>query len=163
VGVASGTRRVRGMTASARSDDPLTAADARPGFWCECLLTSAEDSTVLVGSCDAYAAGDAVRWIRIAVRMLVSVVDAAEAGPVREWLLFGSIPTAAALERGEPFVIALRHEQLRLVWSARPVGFLPLAHRTGRALPPCALGWSQPAALRTALTASQNTHLSARR
>ncbi len=152
------------MTASSRSNGPLTAADARPGFWCECLLTSAEsDSTVLVGSFDAYTAGDAVRWIRIAVRMLVSVVDAAETEPVHEWLLFGSNPTAAALERGEPFAIALRHEQLRLVWSARPVGFLPLAHRTASALPPCALEWSQPAALRAALTASQNTHLPARR
>ncbi|MGE9282248.1 hypothetical protein ACP4B2_27380 [Streptomyces rochei] len=152
------------MTASAHGNGPLTAADARPGFWCECLLTSAEsDSAVLVGSFDAYAAGDAVRWIRIAVRMLVSVVDAAEAEPVHEWLLFGSYPTAAALERGEPFAVTLRHEQLRLVWSARPVRFLPLAHRTGRALPPCALEWSQPATLRAALTASQNTHLPARR
>ncbi|GAA2230293.1 hypothetical protein [Streptomyces nogalater] len=152
------------MTASPHGSGPLAAAGARPGFWCECLLTSAEsDSTVLVGSFDAYAARDAVRWIRIAVRMLVSVVDAAEAEPAHEWLLFGSNPTAAALERGEPFAIALRHEQLRLVWSARPVGFLPLAHRTGRALPPCASERAQPAALRAALTASQNPHLPARR
>lgn len=152
------------MTTTPRGDGPLTAAVTQPGFWCECLLTSTEsDDTVLVGSFDAYAAGDAVRWIRIAVRMLISVVDAAEAEPVHEWLLFGSNPTAAALERGEPFTIALRHEQLRLAWSARPVSFLPLAHRTGRALPPCALEWSQPAALRAALTASQNTHLPARR
>ncbi|MFJ3935466.1 hypothetical protein [Streptomyces parvus] len=151
------------MTGSARGNVPLNAADARPGFWCECLLTSAEsESTVLVASFDAYAARDAVRWIRIAVRMLVSVVDAAEAEPVHEWLLFGSNPTAAALERGKPFAIALRHEQLRLVWSARPVRFLPLAHRTGSALPPCALEWAQPAALRAALTAS-NTDLPARR
>ncbi|MFI1852945.1 hypothetical protein [Streptomyces sp. NPDC020480] len=152
------------MTASPRGNGPLTATDALPGFWCECLLTSAEsDSTVLVGAFDAYTVGDAVRWIRIAVRMLVSVVDAAEAEPVHEWLLFGSSPTAAALERGEPFTIVLRHEQLRLVWSARPVSFLPLAHRTGRALPPCALEWAQPATLRAALTASRNTHLPARR
>ncbi|MGW4512998.1 hypothetical protein ACWEO4_13520 [Streptomyces sp. NPDC004393] len=151
------------MTVSARGNVPLNAADTRPGFWCECLLTSAEsDSTVLVGSFDAYAARDAVRWIRIAVRMLVSVVDTAEAEPVHEWLLFGSNPTAAALERGDPFTVALRHEQLRLVWSARPVDFLPLAHRTDRALPPCALEWAQPAALRAALTAS-NTHLPAGR
>ncbi|MFJ5839822.1 hypothetical protein ACIQGO_24200 [Streptomyces shenzhenensis] len=152
------------MTASPGGNGPLNAADVRPGFWCECLLTSAEsDGTVLVGSFDAYAASDAVRWIRIAVRMLVSVVDAAEAEPVHEWLLSGSNPTAAVLERGEPFAITLRHEQLRLVWSAWPVCFLPLAHRTDHALPPCALEWAQPAALRAALTASQNTHLPARR
>ncbi|MFJ8495326.1 hypothetical protein ACIRBZ_44415 [Streptomyces sp. NPDC094038] len=151
------------MTASTGGNVPLNACDVRPGFWCECLLTSAEsDSTVLVGSFDAYGARDAVRWIRIAVRMLVSVVDAAEAEPVHEWLLFGSYPTAAALERGEPFAVALRHEQLRLVWSARPVGFLPLAHRTGRALPPCAQEWAQPAVLSAALTTS-NTHLPTRR
>ncbi|QDO42914.1 hypothetical protein FNV62_36515 [Streptomyces sp. RLB3-17] len=141
-----------------------STASTQPGFWCECLLTSTEsDSTVLVGSLDAYAALDAVRWIRIAVRMLVSVADEAEAEPVHEWLLFGSNPTAAALERGKPFAIALRHEQLRLAWSARPVSFLPLAHRADRALPPCAQEWSQPATLRAALTASQNTHLPARR
>ncbi|MER5380772.1 hypothetical protein ABT040_10870 [Streptomyces sp. NPDC002688] len=151
------------MTASPSGNGPLTAT-VRPGFWCECLLTSTEsDSMVLVGSFDAYAARDAVRWIRIAVRMLVSVVDAAEAEPVHEWLLFGSNPTIAALEHGKPFTIALRHEQLRLAWSALPVSFLPLAHRTGRALPPCALEWSQPASLRAALTASWNTHLPARR
>lgn len=150
------------MRASGTGNGPLTAANARPGFWCECLLTSAEsESTVLVGSFDAYAARDAVRWIRIAMRTLASVVDEAE--PVHEWLLIDSNLTAAALERGEPFAIALRQEELRLAWSARPVGFLPLADRTSRALPPCALEWAQPAALRTALTASQNTHLPARR
>ncbi|MYQ91461.1 hypothetical protein GTY20_09035 [Streptomyces sp. SID4946] len=146
------------------SSGPVTAGATRAGFWCEFLLVSAEaDNTVLVGSFDAYAARDAVRWIRIAVRMLVSVADEAEAEPVHEWLLFGGRPTAAALERGEPFAIALRHKHLHLAWSARPVGFLPLADRTGRTLPPCALEWAQPAALRAALTASQHTHPSARR
>ncbi|MFJ1871118.1 hypothetical protein [Streptomyces chartreusis] len=152
------------MSAAPSGNGPLPAANSQPGFWCECLLTSAEsDSTVLVGSFDAYAARDAVRWIRIAVRMLVSVVDDAEAEPVYEWLLLGGAATAAALERGEPFTITLQHEQLLLAWSARTVSFLPLAHRTGRALPPCAGEWSQPAALRSALTASQHPHLPARR
>ncbi|MEV0173928.1 hypothetical protein AB0I00_22750 [Streptomyces sp. NPDC050803] len=152
------------MTTPPCGNGPLSAVVTQPGFWCECLLTSTEsDNTVLVGAFDAYTAGDAVRWIRIAVRMLVSVVDAAEAEPVHEWLLFGSKPTAAVLERGEPFTIGLRHEQVQLAWSARPVSFLPLAHRVGRALPPCALEWAQPAALRAALTVSQNPHVPARR
>lgn len=152
------------MKAPGSGIGPLTGQGPRPGFWCECLLTSSEsDSTVLVGSFAAYAARDAVRWIRIAVRMLVSVADDAEAEPVHEWLLFGGQLTAAALEQGKQFAIALRHEPLQLAWSARPVDFLPLAHRTGRVLPPCALEWAQPAALRAALTASQHTHPSARR
>ncbi|MEU0676109.1 hypothetical protein ABZ330_25075 [Streptomyces sp. NPDC006172] len=152
------------MSAAPSGNGPLTAADTEPGFWCECLLASAEsDSTLMVGSFDAYAARDAVRWLRVAVRMLVSVVDDAETEPVYEWLLLGEAATTAELERGEPFAIALQHKQLRLAWSARPVSFLPLAHRTGRALPPCAVEWSQPAALRAALTASQHPHLPARR
>jgi len=101
------------MTASARGERPLTASDAPLGLWCECLLTSAKsDSAVLVGSLDAYTASDVVRWIRVDVRMLISMADATEAGPVHKRLLFGSHPTAAP---------------------------------------------------RAALTASQNTHLSARR
>lgn len=152
------------MKAPGSSTGPRPGGTPQPGFWCECLLTSSEaDSTVLVGSFAAYAARDAVRWIRIAVRMLLSVVDEAEAEPVHEWLLFGGPLTAAELDRGESFAIALRHEHLHLAWSARPVDFLPLSHRTGRVLPPCALEWAQPVALRAALAASPHTYPSARR
>ncbi|MFE9258588.1 hypothetical protein [Streptomyces sp. NPDC006879] len=127
---------------------------SQPGFWCECILTSPHrENTVLVGSFAAPDARDAVRWIRIAVRMLVSILDDTAAEPVHDWLLLGGSPTAARLERGEPFTIVLPNDQLRLAWSARPVRYLPLAHRT-RSLPPCAEEWAQPAALRAALTSS---------
>ncbi|MGW0707109.1 hypothetical protein ACWD4G_14325 [Streptomyces sp. NPDC002643] len=152
------------MRATSNRDEPVTAVGTQAGFWCECLLARTEsNSTVLVGSFDAPTARDAVRWIRIAVRMLVSLADEVEAEPVHEWLLFGSRPTAAALECGKPFAVTLRHEQVQLTWSARPVRFLPLAHRFGHALPSCALEWAQPAALRAALTASENTAPSASR
>jgi hypothetical protein len=152
------------MRAASGTNGLVSAVGPRPGFWCECLLTSPDaEHTVLVGSFDAYSSREAVRWIRIAVRMLVSVVDEDETEPIHEWLLFCKQPTAAALDRGESFTIALRHGHLRLTWSARPVRYLPLAHRADRVLPPCAGEWAQPTALRHALAASQNTPLSARR
>ncbi|MGP3950910.1 hypothetical protein [Streptomyces sp. 7N604] len=91
-----------------------------------------------MSSFDAYGARDAVRWIRIAVPMLVSALDEEEAEPVHEWLLLRGRRAIDTLQSGEAFTIALRHGRLRLAWSARPVQYLPLTHRVGSPLPPCA-------------------------
>jgi hypothetical protein len=126
----------------------------RPGFWSECLLAT-PDADTLVASYDAHTARATLRWLRIVVRMLQSVLTDDEAEPVTVWLLFGHLRSHADLEQGRPFELVLRLSRrpgLEVRFTARPVIFLPLADRDRRGRPACSQQWAQPMAVATALT-----------
>ena len=53
---------------------------AWPGYWCECILYGPTDHSVaLVASFDATRPEQAVRWVRVALRTLVSALSPEEA------------------------------------------------------------------------------------
>ncbi|MFE4256411.1 hypothetical protein ACFRU3_44750 [Streptomyces sp. NPDC056910] len=126
----------------------------RPGFWRECLLVTPVADT-LGASYDAHTAGETLRWLRIVVRMLQSVLTDDEAEPVTVWLLFGHRRSHADLAQGRPLELILRPSRrpgLEVRFAARPVIFLPLADRDLRRLPECSQQWAQPMSVATALT-----------
>jgi hypothetical protein len=126
----------------------------QPGLWSECLLVT-PDADTLVASYDAHTAGETLRWLRVVVRMLQSVLTDDEAEPVTAWLLFGQSRSHAGLEQGRPFELILRPSRrpgLAVRFTARPVIFLPLLDRDVRHLPACSQQWAQPMAVATALT-----------
>ncbi|MFD0033813.1 hypothetical protein ACFVJK_37395 [Streptomyces sp. NPDC127172] len=126
----------------------------QPGFWSECLLIT-PDTDTLVASYDAHTAGETLRWLRVVVRMLQSVLTDDEAEPVTFWLLFGQERSHADLEQGQPLELTLRPSRrpgLAVRFTARPVIFLPLLDRDVRQPPACSQQWAQPMAVATALT-----------
>ncbi|MFI6875805.1 hypothetical protein ACIBL6_20470 [Streptomyces sp. NPDC050400] len=125
----------------------------QPGFWAECLLQT-PDADTLVGSYDAITADAALRWVRVLVRMLQSVLSEDETEPVTSWLLGGHLRSRTELANRRPFELILRPARqpgLELRFTARPVTFLHLAGRDPRELPSCSQQWSRPMAAATAL------------
>ncbi|MFF0626760.1 hypothetical protein [Streptomyces sp. NPDC004296] len=110
---------------------PLTATGVR----CECRLYGAAGAAQVAGVFDSPCPARAMRWIRVAVRTLVSTLDEESAEPVYEWLMFGEAPAARALSRGEARTYSFGFEDSRVEFAARPVRYLLLAHRSG--LPAC--------------------------
>lgn len=109
----------------------------KPGFWCECH-TATGFSRTFSASFDAYSPDQAVRWIRVAVRTIASALDDESAGQAWQWLLTDHIHAVHELSLGHSYALTLKHRSTALTWTARPVLFVPLAHRNGRQLPPCA-------------------------
>ncbi|MFF1741156.1 hypothetical protein [Streptomyces mirabilis] len=110
------------------------------GFWCECWtedLTEAQQPT-LRGSFDAHSAGQADRWIAIALRTITPALDSRASDEAWEWLYEGRIKTKRALLCSEPCTVSINQGGTRITWTARPVLFLPLAHRQGIELSTCA-------------------------
>lgn len=103
-----------------------------PGIRCECRLHSADGAVrVVAGVFDAPGPARAVRWIRVAVRTLVSTLDEESAEPVHEWLLFGERPAVQALSRGQVRSFCFGFEGWRVEFTAHPVRYLVLADHSG--------------------------------
>jgi hypothetical protein len=130
----------------------MTAPPVGRGFLAECRLATPAAHT-LVGSYDACAAPEALRWLRIILRMLESALGDEESDTVTRWLLFGQRRTSDELAAGHAFTLTLHPAaDTVLTFSARPVIYLPLAGRAGGRLPACSRQWTQPMAVATALT-----------
>ncbi|WP_367432612.1 hypothetical protein [Streptomyces celluloflavus] len=112
----------------------------RPGYWCECWTQSPAtgEAPVLLASCEADSAVQAVRWIRIALRTIASALEAEAAAYARSWLAGGYVSAIESLAYTKPYTIDISHRDTRIEWSARPVLFLGLAHREAAELPACA-------------------------
>ena len=109
------------------------------GFWCECWtedFTETQQPTPR-GSFDAHSAGQADRWIAIALRTITPALDTRASDEAWEWLYEGRIETRRALLCSEPCSVSINQSGTRITWTARPVLFLPLAHRQGIELPAC--------------------------
>jgi hypothetical protein len=118
------------------------------GFWCECWtedLTATRQPTFR-GSFDAHSAGQADRWITIALRTITPALDPCASDEAWEWLYEGRIETRRALLRSEPYTVTINQGGTRITWTARPVLFLPLAHRRSLELPSCAYDFMPHAA-----------------
>lgn len=113
---------------------------AHRGYWCECWTQSPAtgNAPVLLASFDAHTATQAVRWIRVALRTVASALEAETRLRAWDWLTTGHTTATYLLTHNEPCSVAISHADTRIEWTARPVLFLPLAHRHGRELPPCA-------------------------
>ncbi|MFD5908023.1 hypothetical protein ACFWHL_04840 [Streptomyces massasporeus] len=113
----------------------------RRGYWCECWtqdLTNEAEQPRLHASFDAYSAPQADRWVAVALRTITPALDTAASGEAWSWLYEERVETRRALLRSEPCTVTVTHATTLITWTIRPVLFLPLAHRQGRDLPPCA-------------------------
>jgi hypothetical protein len=116
-----------------------TAVVARRGFWAECVTRTADTGTCLVASMGTVTAAQAVRWVRISARTLVSLLDYSERDAALTWLDGGGcIGALAGLRRRESCVFRIRRGGTCVEWTVRPVIFLPLAGRDDRGIPECA-------------------------
>jgi hypothetical protein len=110
------------------------------GFWCECWtedLTEAEQPT-FHSSFDAHSAGQADRWIAIALRTITPALDPRASDEAWKWPYEGRIETRRALLCSEPCTDTINQGSTHLTWTARPALLLPLAHRRSLELPTCA-------------------------
>ncbi|MGP3777029.1 hypothetical protein ACTWJ8_39975 (plasmid) [Streptomyces sp. SDT5-1] len=130
---------------------------SQPGYWAECRLnTSTSDEDVLVGAIDVPTANQALRWTRVLVRMLQSLLTEAEAEPVDLWLYSGQGRARAQLREQRPIELLLkpgRFPGIQLRITVTPVVFLRLADRDPHNLPACSQRWTQPASVAGALAA----------
>lgn len=111
-----------------------------PGFWCECWTQNldARQPPALFGSYDAYDVVEANNWVATILRTVSPALDTAACAEAWERLYDHRIDTRRALLRREPWTVSITHVGTRITWTVRPVLFLPLAHRLGGELPPCA-------------------------
>jgi hypothetical protein len=119
---------------------PRTGTRAWPGYWCECIIhiPGADHGASQVGSFDTDSAGQALRWIRVSLRTLLSALTPDETEAALYWLLFGQDDALLRLRSGAPFLFSVSHGSARIEWIVRRVVFLPLAHRATGKLPTCA-------------------------
>ena len=122
--------------------------NVRRGYWCECWTTSLATGSApsLFASFEAVTAAQAVRWIRGALRTITAALEPDAAGRGRAWLTSGCVAAISDLERAQPCALAISHASTRIEWTARPVLFLPLAHRQAVNLPACAEQFTRPRA-----------------
>ncbi|MEU6173863.1 hypothetical protein ABZ832_18305 [Streptantibioticus parmotrematis] len=90
-----------------------------------------------VASIDAYAPEQAIRWVRVTLRSLVSALASDELRAALAWLDAGTRPVVDDLLDRRAFELSIRHGGTGVTWTVCPVAFLPLAHRFGRELPAC--------------------------
>jgi hypothetical protein len=115
-----------------------------PGYWCECTTQHSIDTTTFTASFTANSPHQAVRWIRIALRTISPALDPAAAEHAWQWLLHDHTRATTDLHQGQAIALTIQHHATALTWTARPVLFLPLAHRHSRQLPPCAERFHKP-------------------
>ncbi|EKX68687.1 hypothetical protein [Streptomyces ipomoeae] len=120
---------------------------AQPGFWCE-RITYRSLSADAITSVATYATtnpAQAIRKIRVDVRLLVSALPPREMARAFGWIDGGGcLGAVAALHRGEPCGFSLNTRDAWVEWTVRPVVFLtsaaagPVAscRDTGGAAPP---------------------------
>jgi anti-sigma regulatory factor (Ser/Thr protein kinase) len=116
----------------------LTAGHKTPniplthGYWCECLVNGGK-----LGSFDATSPEQAVRWVRISLMTIAMALDEEPYHQAQHWKNQEQHQALEALRKGEPQDLTLKHRTTQITWTARPVTFLPMAHRQCRALPAC--------------------------
>lgn len=116
------------------------ASVGRPGWWCE----FAADSMSGGGHDRARRRGkaadtpeQALVWMRLAVRVLLSAFDAEDTERAFRWLDHGQWEAVMRLRAGEPYVFVASSGDTRVEWSARPVLFLPFARADNDLQCPC--------------------------
>ncbi|MFF9477408.1 hypothetical protein [Streptomyces sp. NPDC014733] len=118
---------------------PTAVPVPRPGYWCECWTQSPAtgETPVLLASCEGDSAVQAVRWIRVALSTITSALEAEAAAHARRWMAGGYVSAIETLAYNTPYTFTVSHRDTRIEWTARPVLFLDLAHRTATELPAC--------------------------
>jgi hypothetical protein len=110
------------------------------GYWCKCWTadTTTTAGPALRASFAAYSAPQANRWVSIALRTISPALDSEASDAAWEWLYEERIETRRALLRSEPCTVTIKHADVHITWTIRPVIFLPLAHRERFELLACA-------------------------
>ncbi|MEU5209677.1 hypothetical protein [Streptomyces sp. NPDC020742] len=120
-----------------RPNSPL-----RHAWWCEFITrTPAPDGSgeeVLVRTRCAETPTQAMVWMRLAVRVLLSGFDPYDTERAYQWLDHGQWEAVARLRAGEPYAFVASAGWTRVEWSARRVLLLPLAHAATGPPRPCA-------------------------
>jgi hypothetical protein len=97
-----------------------------------------DDLSALLASYDTPSAVRAVRWVRGSARELAVRLDGDERCRALRWLDGSDISKALDdLVSGELFEFSIACGRTQVLWTVRPVRFLPLAHRVARELPKC--------------------------
>ncbi|MEC4018438.1 hypothetical protein [Streptomyces sp. H27-D2] len=73
----------------------------------------------------------ALVWMRVAVRVLLSGFDPEDGERAFRWLDHGQWEAVMRLKAGEPYAFVASSGSTRVEWSARPVIFLPVLPVTG--------------------------------
>lgn len=115
----------------------LAAELARPGWQCEFTVhTSGVDGgCARLGARGAGTPEQALVWMRLSVRELVSGFAPEDCERAYRWLEYGQWEAVYLLRSGEPYRFTARFETSVLEWSARPVVFVPLASSCLRETP----------------------------
>ncbi|MEE4540644.1 hypothetical protein V2S66_01520 [Streptomyces sp. V4-01] len=113
----------------------------RRGYWCECWTTRTGEAPALLASIDVATPADAIRWIRIALRTITPALDRAASHDAWAWLTTGQLDATQLLQADKPCTYTTHHATTTIEWTARPVTFLALAHRTADQ-PACANAFS---------------------
>ena len=110
------------------------------GYWCECWTQSPTTGSrpVLLASIEADTPRQAIGWIRTTLRTIALSLEAEARTQAWDWITTGHRTAVRDLPRGEPCAFTISHGATLIEWTARPVQFLPLAHRHGVQLPACA-------------------------
>ncbi|WP_431784472.1 hypothetical protein [Streptomyces chumphonensis] len=105
---------------------PLTTA----GIWCECLTRDpASGQPRTLATFDATTPGQAIRWIRVALRTITPVLHGQARNEAWHWLEAEHANARRGLNFGEPHTLTVTQGSNRITWTARPVTFLTMAHR----------------------------------
>ena len=109
------------------------------GFWCEYWVESptAGDEPVLVASLRATTPSQAVRWIRLTLRIIVPALEGAAAERAWTWLDTGYKGDVDALIHNRACAVSANYAATRVSWTVRPALFLPMAHPSINEVPPC--------------------------
>lgn len=105
------------------------ASIGRPGWWCEFAAYPAADGVTDGVRRRAKAADtpeQALVWMRLSVRVLLSAFHPEDTERAFRWLDHGQWEAVMRLRAGEPYVFVASSGDTRLEWSARPVLFLQL-------------------------------------
>ncbi len=116
------------------------ASVVRPGWWCEFTAypraDGVSDGARRRGK-TAATPEQALVWMRLAVRVLLSAFDPEDTERAFRWLDRGQWEAVMRLRAGEPYVFVASSGETRVEWSARPVLFLPLTGADDGPQGPC--------------------------
>ncbi|KUJ64151.1 hypothetical protein ACZ90_61220 [Streptomyces albus subsp. albus] len=113
----------------------------RPGYWCTCAT---EPAHAVLRSLEADTAIQALIWIRVMLRTIVSALDPPEVQRAYAWLDHGQWEAIQRLKDGRTVTFEVTVRDTRIEWYARRVLFLPLLHREDGLLPLCAHQYACP-------------------
>ncbi|GAB2893500.1 hypothetical protein [Streptomyces mayteni] len=99
-----------------------------PGLWCERVVRRGDE--VGVQARRAARPIQALIWMRVEVRTVLSLLDADESERVFRWLSYGQWEAIYRLRAGGSCRLPVRTRTgVRVAWEIRPVLFLPTAGR----------------------------------